>query len=517
MQKTRLVMGAVAVVALGYGVTRIRPPAQPVGIEPQAMPDIGSVSDRFLSYNVEMVEVTGGRFWRPYDSQGETAGEGDDRYEYRPPIDLGNARLRKLAAALGPSYVRVSGTWANATYFADTDEPLEKAPDGFDTVLTRDQWRGVVEFAQAAGAGIVTSMAVSPGTRDAQGLWQPDHAERLLRYSQSIGGAIAAAEFANEPNLIEMTQPPEGYTATDYRRDYARFHGWMRKASPDTLVLAPGAAELGEPIQTLVRLIPGFATFDPDELLTSDSPKPDAFSFHFYGSVSKRCGIPAWGSPDAAAMKPGWLARIDDGIRRSAERRDRVAPGAPLWNTETAEAACGGNPWAKTFVDSFRFVDQLARSARQDVQVFMHNTLAASDYALLDEHAFAPRPNYWAAWLWRNLMGTTVLGAGAGTTDLDVYAHCQRNVPGGVTVIAINLDREDTRLLQVQRGGQLHALTQGDEGPGSAALNGLTLKLGADDALPTLAGKAVAAGDLILAPASINFLTFPGADNPACR
>ena len=39
-----------------------------------------------------------------------------DLYEYRPPIDLTNARLRKLAAALGPAYVRVSGTWANTTY-----------------------------------------------------------------------------------------------------------------------------------------------------------------------------------------------------------------------------------------------------------------------------------------------------------------------------------------------------------------------------------------------------------------
>ena len=32
------------------------------------------------------------------------------------PLDLGNARLRILAAALGPAYVRVSGTWANSVY-----------------------------------------------------------------------------------------------------------------------------------------------------------------------------------------------------------------------------------------------------------------------------------------------------------------------------------------------------------------------------------------------------------------
>ena len=44
-------------------------------------------------------------------------------YEYRAPIDLSNPRLRKLAAALGPAYIRVSGTWMNSTYFQDSDDP----------------------------------------------------------------------------------------------------------------------------------------------------------------------------------------------------------------------------------------------------------------------------------------------------------------------------------------------------------------------------------------------------------
>src|SRR6187399_196394 len=82
-------------------------------IAPQAMRAIGTIDARFQSYNVEMVEVTGGRFWKPY-AQGDMQ---RDRYAYRPPIDLANPRLRKLAAALGPAYLRVSGTWANATFF----------------------------------------------------------------------------------------------------------------------------------------------------------------------------------------------------------------------------------------------------------------------------------------------------------------------------------------------------------------------------------------------------------------
>ncbi len=57
---------------------------------------IGTVDERFQSYNVEMIEVTGGNFWKPYGPT--TPDRHSDLYEYRPPIDLTNPRLRKLAA-----------------------------------------------------------------------------------------------------------------------------------------------------------------------------------------------------------------------------------------------------------------------------------------------------------------------------------------------------------------------------------------------------------------------------------
>src|SRR4029077_15259680 len=88
-------------------------------VTPANMTRIGTVDERFQSYNIEMIEVTGGRFWKPYDS---SASDGhSDLYKYRGPIDLARPRLRRLAAALAPAYVRVSGTWANATYFADSN------------------------------------------------------------------------------------------------------------------------------------------------------------------------------------------------------------------------------------------------------------------------------------------------------------------------------------------------------------------------------------------------------------
>src|SRR3984893_6311245 len=99
--------------------------AEELSIAPASMARIGTVDQRFQSYNVEMVEVTGGRFWKPY---GSDTSAGSNRYACRAPIDLTNTRLRRLAAALAPAYVRVSGTWANATYFADSNVPPAAPP-----------------------------------------------------------------------------------------------------------------------------------------------------------------------------------------------------------------------------------------------------------------------------------------------------------------------------------------------------------------------------------------------------
>jgi hypothetical protein len=469
----------------------------------------GEVDERFLSYNVEMVEVTGGRFWRPYGS------EGSDPFEYRPPMDLADPKLRQLAAALGPAYIRVSGTWANATWFADAEEAPEAPPPGFDSILTHQQWRDVIGFAQAVDGEIVTSFATSPGARDEQGNWTSAMAARWIDFTRAEGGRIAAAEFANEPNMLSLTQPPEGYTAERYRADYARFAEWLRAASPTTLLLAPGIAELNEPFRTLARANPQVrVVLENEEMIAADSPTPDRFTFHYYSSASQRCGqLPGFDIGKATSLEH--LASIDAAIGRIGALRDATAPRVPLWNTETGEAACGGNPWAKTFADTFRFVDTLGRSAQGGVAVFMHNTLAASDYGLLDENTHDPRPNYWVAVLWNRLMGTQVLAPPASPSgDLLLYAHCQRGTPGGVAFAAINIG-EDAVALDLGSSAQAWHVTATAIDSPTAMVNGSTPSLGADGALVGLDPIATA-GQFTVTGRSIAFFAAPAAGNAAC-
>lgn len=386
-----------------------------VSVNPSQMQKLGTVDPRFVSYNVEMVEVTGGRFWKPYKTaspaQGATGatsnanqqvGVDPGMYQYRPPINLANPRLRNLATALGPSYLRVSGTWQNSTFFQDDDHPvMPQPPKGFGGVLTRAEWKGVVDFAHAVDDQIVTSFAISAGTRDADGVWTPTQAKAFIDYTKSIGTRIAATEFMNEPTFPGPGAAPSGYDAAAYARDAKVFAAFLRSESPQTVFLGPGGVGEG------VSMMPGgikMKLLASDDLLKATGPIFDAFSYHFYGAVSRRC---TGNITVAQAMSAEWLDRTDAAEAFYAALRDKYMPGKPVWLTETAEAACGGDVFAGQFADTFRFVNQLGALAQKSVQVVMHNTLAASDYGLLNEETLEPRPDYgphcfgngrWARW-----------------------------------------------------------------------------------------------------------------------
>ncbi len=490
---------------------------------PSTIAKVATVDPRFQSYNVEMVEIIGGRFWKPYSSNSAAepkpttpAEMAATLFEQRTPIDLSNPRLRKLAAALGPAYIRVSGSWANTVYFQDSDAPAPATPpEGFNGVLTRAQWKGVINFAKAVDAEIVTSFSTSGGTRDASGTWAPVEAKKFLEYTQSIGGSIAAAEFMNEPTITSAAGVPEGYDAAAYGRDFAVFRPFFRKAEPKAILLGPGS--IGEGIDLVpLKLVPS------KEMLDSMGPNAvDAFSYHFYGALSQRCralnGASHNTTPDAA-LTEDWLTRTSTVEQFYAGLRDTYAPGKPMWVTETGQTACGGDRWASTYLDSFRYLDQLGRLARSNVQVVLHNTLAASDYGLIDEKTLIPRPNYWAALLWHNTMGTAVLDAGpAPGNSVHLYAQCMKSHPGGVTLLAINLSRTDTQKLNVPEKSTRYTLTSTDLMGHTVQLNGRDLMLSANGDVPALTGLTTGKGDLILPAASITFLTLAEANNSACK
>jgi hypothetical protein len=230
-------------------------------IVPSALRQIGMVDERFQSYNIEMAEVIGGNFWKPYDknelSKSETKQLQDNPaiaidhsntslYQAIPPINLYDKRLRVLAAALGPVYVRVSGTWANTVYFMDNDKDTA-LPKGFNGTLSKKQWKGVIDYIKAVNGKLVTSFSVGEGVRDKEGIWTPVEAKKVINYTKSIGGDVAAAELFNEPN-VGASGGVKGYTEEKFAKDMAVFRSFVKTTIPGMAIVGPGSVSLGAPL-----------------------------------------------------------------------------------------------------------------------------------------------------------------------------------------------------------------------------------------------------------------------------
>lgn len=494
-------------------------------LNPKEMKRIGSVSERYQSYNVEMVEVVGGEFWKPYKmmdslpsskaaSTYDVSQKNEQLYRKLSPVNLADKRLLALAKGLAPAYVRVSGTWANAVYFQDNDAPpAAKAPAGFVNVLTRSQWKGVIDFLKATDSKLVTSFAVSNGVRDDQGVWTPKEAQKLAAYTKSLGGGIAAAELFNEPTMPAAGgEMNKAYNGSHFAKDIAAFTAWAKKEVPGMLTLGPGTVLEGVPGVSLS--LPGMRLLSTDSLLSAE-PKPvfDVFSYHYYGAASMRMMHSGPMSIKAEnALDASWLQKTDAVADYYTGLRDKYLPGKPVWLTETAQAAAGADPYAATYLDCFRYLYQMGSLAKKGVQVVMHNTLAASEYSLIDQDTHLPKPNYWAALLWARLMGTDVYDAGKEAPGVYLFAHNTKGRQGAITLLAINTNKAATSV-NVSSDAEQYTLTSQALQGTTVQLNGQELQLDANDALPAVNGKAIKAGTIELPPLSISFIRFADAGN----
>ncbi len=486
-----------------------------------------------MSYNVEFAEVTGGTFWKAY-TPGQVAGTEEfyveptdegiaamykDLMQVYPPIDLYNEKLRSLAKEFGPVWVRVSGTWATKTYYDFDGTTNGKVPDGYLNVLTKEQWIGVLDFVKAIGAKLMVSVANCPGLHSADEPWPSTEAEKLFSLSKEYGVPIEAAEFANEPNMLEDTGFPEGYTAADYRRDQDLFVQWVHDNYPECLCVGPstvggdgvtfGDSEGENASAGGVEQIASNSC-STDELLGGTIPL-DVFSYHYYNGVSERLAsvMPSGHWAASRANSEPYLSVALDMAKTYAPFRDKYCPGAEMWVTESGDAGGGGDTWASTYLDVIRTLNELGGFAAITKGVIFHNTLASSDYGFLARQVFDPRPNYFAVLLWNRLMGTTVYDTGEAIREgAHVYAHSRKDGKDGVVYLIINNSLTETTTVELPRDAVRYTLA-GKDGNVRAAvmtLNGRDLVLGEGNALPDLSGEAQAAGTIELAPATCTFL-----------
>ena len=320
------------------------------------------MDERLVSYNVEMTEVTGGTFWKAYT---EAQVDGVEEFpvitnwqdmgnlqQWYDPIDTKNPRLIKLAKDLGAAWVRVSGTWANKTYYDFDGHTGGKVPEGFQNLLTKDQWLSLLDFVKAIGGKLLVSIANCPGIHSADEPMPFEQADLLFRTSKEYGVPISAAEFTNEPNLIALSGLPQGYTAADHARDHDLFGAWLRENYPECLFVGPCTVGDIDMFGTMEGagggMAAGFEMVTTEALLGEYKTPMDVFSYHYYTGVSERGQAMGGHWPYEAALTDKYLGVAASCARQYTARRDRYVPGGQMWVTESGDAGCGGNTWAST-------------------------------------------------------------------------------------------------------------------------------------------------------------------------
>ncbi|AXI08463.1 beta-glucuronidase [Oceanobacillus sp. 143] len=498
-----------------------------IKLDNSSLKQLRTVDSRLMSYNIEMTEVTGGTFWKPY-TPAQIAGtetfppikdmsELPKLMQWYDPIDLTSENLLVLAKALGPVWIRVSGTWANKTYYNFEGKYAPGViPEGFQNVLQKDQWLKLLDFVKAVDAKLLVSFANCPGIHAADEPWTPDQAKLLFDLSSEYGVPINAIEFMNEPNLLSISGVPEGYTAADFARDQEICNAWVKENYPDCLIVGPSTTD-----SDAMRMGPddakgggGIADASPTvstaELMQSYEVPLDVFSYHYYNGISERL---ASIMPDAhwkseEAHTDAYLAMAGRCARVYSTMRDKYCPGSQMWVTESGDAGGGGSTWAPTYLDVLRTLNELGDFATVTDGIIFHNTLASSDYGFLQHGSFNPRPNYFAVLLWNRLMGITVYDSGIPHAEgAHVYCHSRKDDKDGCVYLVINNSLTETTTVELPKNAVRYTLSgNGDMRSSVIYLNGNPLVLGENNELPALEGVMQDADNVELAPGTCTFL-----------
>ena len=500
-----------------------------IKLNTENLKELRKVDERLLSYNIEMTEITGGTFWKKY-TEAQISGKEEfpapkefsnftalmDLMQYYQPIDLYNEKLRYLAKELGSCFIRVSGSWATKTYYDFEGVTDGQAPSGYQSVLTKEQWIGVLDFVKAVNGKLLISVSNCEGDHKNGGPLDLTQTKKLFDFSRDYGVNIDAAEFMNEPNMLEFSGAPKSYTAADYARDQDIFFSWVKENYPNCLLVGPcttgdmTVGTLGKNVTAGIGSLMKTAT--TRELMEGTKIKLDVFSYHYYNGISERLAqiMPEahWSAEDAHT--DAYLDVAKKNAEGHAVLRDEYVPGGQMWVTESGDAGGGGNTWASTYLDVLRTLAELGSFATVSDGIIFHNTLASSDYGFLEHGSFDPRPNYFAALLWSRLMGTTVYDCGnLNAKELHVYCHSRRDSKNGAVYLIINNSKTEILSITINKETELYSLSgNGASRSKTVFLNGKELRLEPNGQIPEIKGKKEQVGSIELSPMTCNFLVF---------
>lgn len=473
---------------------------------------------------------------------------------------LGSPKLRTLAKALSPAFLRFGGTRQDFMIFnpvnqqnsyqhqnsvfqkGDTCKRLELPPlleeklkQQWTQQQTLLQWEELhrkyhrVKFTEYAVdllysftncSGLDLIFGLNALLRTSGNSWNSSNAKTLLQYCESKQYHMAW-ELGNEPNSYEKKA---GIRLDGYQlgQDFVQLREILRESKlyQNTGLYGP---DVSQPRAHRRDLLDGF--------LESGAEAIDACTWHHYYVNGRDTSLEDFLDPqilDTLAVKTNEVL----------ETIDLVSPGKKVWLGETSSAYGGGAVGlSDTFVAGFMWLDKLGLGAKLGLDVVIRQVLIGSGtYHLVDDN-LDPLPDYWLSVLYKRLIGPEVLSIEAFSIigqkkRVRVYLHCTNKKStsyksGAVTVIAMNLSKSPSRIAvpsQVSNSTGEAFILQSEK-PGedglysrSVKLNGVLLKMVDDRTLPELKGATLPPGEHLQLPEySLAFYVLQEAKAPVCQ
>ncbi|XP_017599596.1 PREDICTED: heparanase [Corvus brachyrhynchos] len=382
-----------------------------------------------------------------------------------------------------------------------------------NTTITRNTLDILYSFANCSGFHLIFGLNALLRKGGLQ--WDSSNAQELLDYCASQRYNISW-ELGNEPNSFRKKS---GIHIDGFQlgQDFIHLRQLLNNYALYQHAKLYGP-DVGQPRKHTQRLLRSF--------LKSGGKVIDSVTWHHYYVNGRSATRGDFLSPEV-------LDSFAAAIYEVLEIVGGTVPDKKVWLGETSSAYGGGAPrLSNTYVAGFMWLDKLGLSARQGIDVVMRQVFfGAGTYHLVDAN-FEPLPDYWLSLLYKKLVGTKVLQvglAGADKRKLRVYLHCTNSLnpkyrEGDVTLFALNLYNVTQHLelpnyLSSKHVDQYLLLPHGKENilSRSIELNGHVLRMLDDETLPELMEKPLGPGTLLGLPAfSYGFYVIKNAKAIAC-
>ncbi|XP_047424991.1 heparanase isoform X4 [Mugil cephalus] len=469
---------------------------------------------------------------------------------------LSSSKIRTLASALSPGFMRFGGTRQDFMVFRPRRplDPLQRegpgpgpGPGSCDEAdlpwwleeRLKDDWRRqelvlmkedlqrkykrvhftertvdlLHSFTSCSGLDLVFGLNALLRTSDNS--WNSSNALKLIQYCESRRYRTSW-ELGNEPNSFEK----KAGIRVDGNQLGVDFSHLRRILSDSEFFRDAGlyGPDVGQPRDHHTDLLEGF--------LQSGAEAVNACTWHHYYVNGRDTSLDDFLDPDV-------LDTLALKTKQVLQTVQQVSPGKSVWLGETSSAYGGGAlGLSDTFVAGFMWLDKLGLAARLGLDVVMRQVFIGSGSYHLVDNNLDPLPDYWLSVLYKRLVGPEVLNVqevSGPDKRVRVYLHCTNKKSyrsGAVTLMSLNLSPTPATVsVPVLASSSVDAFVLESDQPGedgltsrSVKLNGDVLKMVDDKTLPDLRGRRLPPHQHLQLPGfSLAFFVHPDAGAAACR